>query len=166
MSEVSDNASVRLLIADYASNDAAKKLNVIGGGLSLISFDPGAGLTTPFTVIVSVTVPPKLYETEASIEMLLEDSAGGLVSVPGPSGEAQAIRIGQAVTFEKPVFAGAYVPNGVVDSRAQFVLTFNSGLPIAPGQRYLWRVRIDTESKTERTEALSVPGPAPAPVLG
>ena len=36
MSDVSESAIVRLILADYAASDAVGKLNLIGGGLAAI----------------------------------------------------------------------------------------------------------------------------------
>jgi hypothetical protein len=166
VSDLSDAAAVRLQLADYAVADPQNKINVIGGGLTLIGFNPQAGLSLPFALVVWVIVPPKFYDAEAAVEIALEDSGGGLVMVPAPVGPAQPLRIGQAVTFGKPVFAPAYVPAGQMSARAQWVLSFNTGLPLAPGQRYVWRVKIDTETRPDWFEEFYVPGAAPGPVLG
>lgn len=60
MSEVSTDATARLLIADYAAVDAAGKLNIIGGGVSVLGYVQQAGSTSPFALVVSISVPPKL----------------------------------------------------------------------------------------------------------
>lgn len=166
MSEVSDAATVRLLLADYAAVDAASKLNVIGGGLTLVGFNPEPGLTAPFAVVASVGVPPGLYGAECSVEIILEDSSGEPVSLPGPTGETQTMRVGQAITFERPTFPVAHVPQGVMGARVQWVLAFSTGLPLAVGQRYVWRVKIDHDTRDDWIEEFFVPGPAPGPVIG
>jgi hypothetical protein len=166
VSEVSEAAAVRLLLADYAAADPQGKLNVVGGGISVVGFNGQAGLTTPFSLVVSITVPPGLSTAECAVEMVLENAAGDLVTVPDPAGQAQPMRIGQAVAFEKPTFPGAFVPAGLMGARTQWVLNFNSGLPLATGQRYSWRVRIDHETHDDWAEHFIVPGPMPGPVLG
>lgn len=166
VSELSESATVRLQLADFASADPQNKINLIGGGLSLIGFNPQVGLSQPFALVVWVTVPAKFYDAEATVEIVLEDSGGGLVALPAPVGAAQPLRIGQAVTFEKPNFAPAYVPPGQMPARAQWVLNFNTGLPLPPGQRYVWRVRVDTETQASWVEEFFVPGAAPGPVIG
>jgi len=166
VSDVFEGATVRLLLADYAAVDAAGKLNVIGGGITLVGFNPQAGLTAPFAVVVSVSVPPELYGAECSVEIVLEDDGGGAVSLPGPAGEVQSIRVGQAVIFERPVFNGSHVPQGAIRARTHWVMAFSTGLPLAIGQRYVWRVRIDHETRPDWTEEFFVPGPMPGPVFG
>jgi hypothetical protein len=171
VSEVSDTATVRLLIADYASVDAARKLNVIGGGLTLIgqpdqiSAGVPSGFTAPFALVVSVTVKPTLYRSECSIEVALEDSKGELVKLPGPAGEPQKMRIAQNSVFEEPNFP-AGVPRGLLRARTLFVLMFSNGLPLAIGQRYVWRVTIDHDTRDDWTEEFFVPGPPPGLVIG
>ncbi|MEP6697972.1 MAG: hypothetical protein ABJA34_14005 [Pseudonocardiales bacterium] len=166
MSEVSDAAVVRLFLADYAAVDAASKLNMIGGGLSLIGFNPGTSLSAPFSLVATVSVPPALYGAECSVEIILEDAAGVLVSLPGPTGETQTMRVGQAVTFQRPIFPAASVPENLVDARVQWVLNFAAGLPLPVGNRYIWRIRIDHETRPDWVEAFFVPGPPPGPVIG
>lgn len=171
MSDVSDTATVRLLLADYASVDAAGKLNVIGGGLTVIGQPaqvvPGGptGFTASFGLIVSVTVDPTLYRSECALEVALEDSKGELVELPGPAGRPQKMRIAQNVVFDEsaPV---AGVPRSLLRARTLLVLMFNNGLPLAIGQRYVWRVRIDHDSRDDWTEEFFIPGPPPGPVIG
>lgn len=171
MSDVSDTATVRLLIADYASVDAAGKLNVIGGGVSLIGqadrlgLGGPSGFTAPFALVVAVAVNPTLYRSEFALEVALEDSKGELVELPGPAGQPQKMRIAQNSTFEEPKTVPG-VPRGLLRARIQWVLMFNGGLPLAIGQRYLWRVKIDGATSDRWTEEFFVPGPPPAPVLG
>ena len=161
MSEVSDAATVRLLLADFAAADPQNKLNIIGGGLTLVGFNPQVGLTVPFGLAVSVGVPSKLYDAEASVEIILEDAVGDPVTVPAPVGPPQPMRVGQAITFEKPSFPGVHVPSGLMGARMQWVLGFNTGLPLPPGQRYVWRVKIDHDTRDDWTEEFYVPGPKP-----
>lgn len=171
MSDVSDTATVRLLIADYASVDVAGKLNVIGGGLTVIGqadrVGPGGptGFTAPFGLVVSVGVGPTLYRSECALEVALEDSKGEVVELPGPAGQPQKMRIAQNVVFEEPNLP-AGVPRSSLRARSLLVLMFNGGLPLAIGQRYVWRVRIDHDTRDDWTEEFSVPGPPPGPVIG
>lgn len=165
MSEVADDATVRLLIADYASADSAGKLNVVGGGLGALGFVPNIGQTSSFVLVVWITVPPRHYNAECAVEIVLEDSTGNPVSLPGPTGVSQVVRVGHAVRFEEPK-AVAGIPRGTLRARMQWVLAFATGLPLPVGQRYRWRVKIDTESRDDWTEDFVIPGPMPGPVLG
>lgn len=167
MSEIADTAVVRIFIADYAASDSANKLNIIGGGVNTVGIDPGTGQTAPFSLVVSVAVPAAHYNEESAVELVLEGASGEVVSLPGPSGEGQLMRIAQAVKFEEPRFPpGIHVPRKTVRARSQWVINFAAGLPLAVGQKYVWRVKIDTHSHDDWTEEVYVPGPVPGPVLG
>jgi len=151
-------------MADYAAVDSVGKLNIIGGGITIVP-PTSTGLTTPLSVVVTITVPPEFYNEECSAEVQLEDASGSIVSLPGPA-EPQLMRIGQSLAFEEPNHRGATVPRRTLRSRHQFVLNFAAGLPLAVGQKYTWRVRIDGDSNQSWTEEFFVPGAAPGPVLG
>lgn len=166
VSELSDAATVRLVLADYAAIDPANKVNIIGSGLNILGFNREASVTAPFALVVSVRVPPTYYEAECSVEIVLEDPAGTQVLLPGPTGEAQPMRVGQAVRFDRPSFQGIHVPQGAIHARSQWVLYFSGGLPLSVGQPYVWRVRIDHESRDDWTEEFFVPGPVAGPVIG
>lgn len=165
MSDVSEVASVRILLADYAASDAASKLNVIGGGVTVLGFVPAMNQTAPFTVVVTVSVPPSHYNHECALELVLEDALGNPVSLPGPTGEAQIMRVGQLIKFEEPKTQTG-IPRGSLRSRHQWVLGFSIGLPLALGQRYIWRVKIDHETRDDWTEEFFLPGPNPGLVVG
>lgn len=83
MSDVFDAAVVRMIIADYANADTVSgKANILGGGVTGIGLNAQSGLTAPFALFVSVSVPPSLANEEAAVEILLEDSAGEPVALP------------------------------------------------------------------------------------
>lgn len=170
MSEVSDNAAVRLILADYAAVDPAGKLNIVGGGLTGVGINVGTpGLTLPFALVVIIAVPPQLYNEQCAVEIVLEDSAGNLAVLPAPApGMApQPMRVGQVITFEEPRFPpGVNTPRGFLTSRAQWVVAFNPGLPLLAGQNYVWRVRIDDETQEVWTERFVVFDRPQGPVLG
>lgn len=166
MSELSDNATVRLLIADYVAADAAGKLNVVGGGLGVLGLNQETGFTAPFGVVVIIAVPPNLDGAETSVEVILEDSTGAPVGLPGPAGEPQIMRVAQNVTFEEKNLSAVGVPRRALRPRYQWILMFGAGLPLSINQRYLWRVKLDHETRDEWTEEFVVPGPPPGPVLG
>jgi hypothetical protein len=153
-------------LADYAANDATGKLNVIGGGVDAIGFNPAAGLTVGFALVVTIKVPPAHYGDECAVEIILEDDSGEVVALPGPTPEGQKMRVGQAVRFEEPVFPGTNIARGVLPARWRSVLGFATGLPLALGQRYTWRVRIDHHSDGHWVYPFVVPGPPAGPVIG
>lgn len=165
MSEVADDAVVRILIADYAATDASSKLNVVGGGITGIGFVPKVGQTSAFALVVSIAVPPKHYNAECAVEIRLEDSGGNPISVPGPAGQAQVMRIKQAVRFEEPPPVPG-IPGQVLRSRTQWVIGFATGLPLPIGQVYTWRIRIDHHTRDDWTEQFYIPGLQPGPAIG
>jgi hypothetical protein len=166
MSEVSEAAVVSILIADYAAADSVEKLNIIGGGVSVLGLTQ-TGATTPFALVVIISLPPALYRSDCSVEIVLEDSSGNVVSVPGPTTEPQLMRVAQAVTFdEPPPIRGVLMPRDALRARKQFVLNFTLGLPLAMGEQYAWRVKIDGDTRDHWAEIFVVPRPNPGPVIG
>src|SRR5664279_1240243 len=147
MSEVFEQASVSLILADFAVADQLGKLQMVGGGLQLIGRDHGSGVSAAFALVVSLTFPPELAESAA---------------VPG----SRVMRFGQTLQIEEPNFRGSGVPRRSLPTRSHVVLYFNTGLPLPPGQVLVWRARIDGESRPEWTVPFFVPAPPPAPVLG
>lgn len=171
MSEVSEAATVRLLLADYAVADPAAKINALGAGLTVMGINVTSGLTAGFSLIVQIGVPSTLYNAECSVEVLLEDSGGGLVGVPLATGlpqqSTQPIRIGQVVRFDPPRLpAPVSMPSSYLPARVQFVLNFTMGLPLMPGQGYGWRVKLDDASRDDWVEKFVVIGPPTGPVIG
>lgn len=169
MSDVSEAASVRLLLADYAAIDPGGRINAIGAGLNGLGINQTTGLTVGFALIVQVGVPPQLYDAECAVEILLEDASGGLVELPLVTGlpSQQAIRVGQAVRFDTPRLpVSVNVPRRYLHARAQWVLSFASGLPLVAGQGYGWRVKIDDATKDDWIERFIVVGTPTGPVVG
>jgi hypothetical protein len=165
VSEVADDAIVRLLIADYASADASQKLNIIGGGVGALGHIQATGQSSPFALVIWIFVPPRHYNAECAVEIVLEDSGGQLVSLPGPAGQPQVMRIGQVVRFDEPKPLPG-IQRHTLRSRTQWVLGFPTGLPLPVGQRYVWRVRIDHQTHDDWTEEFVLPGPESGPVIG
>jgi len=169
VSDVSDAAVVRILIADYAVADQGGKVNIIGGGLTGVGLNPDTRLSAPFALFVQVGVPPQFYNAECSVEILLQDSAGQLVELPGPAPglPQQPVRVGQAVRFEEPRLPQPVnAPVRYLPARAQWALGFATGLPLTAGQGFAWRVMIDGETRDDWIERFVVLGPAAGPVIG
>lgn len=167
MSEVSDSAIVRLIIADYVSIVDGGKVTVVGGGLTAVNVNPQVGFTAPFGVYVSVTVPPELAGEETALELVLEDVNGEPVGIQGPTGEAQAIRIGQNITFEEQRYAPFAVPPRLMRPRHQMALNIAQGMPLLIDRLYVWRVKLDHDSRNDWTEQMYVLGAVQSPpVIG
>ncbi|KZS82298.1 hypothetical protein A4G29_12270 [Mycobacterium kansasii] len=165
MSDVADAAIVSVLLADFANADPANKVNMIGGGVSVLSFDSDAGTTTPHAVVAKVSFPPRFVGESPAIELALEHDDGSLVTLPGPMGP-QFLRVGAAAPLKPAVFPGFNVPPNTLRSSSQFVMYFASGLPLEPNKRYCWRVKIDHDTREEWTETFYVVTAAPGPVIG
>jgi len=172
VSEVSEDAIVRILIADYASTDAAGKLNLIGGGLAVIGVQGpqlggSEGNTAPFGLFVSLAVGPRLYGSECAAELILEDESDQVVAVPTPDSKgSQPMRIAQNIVFEEPNLprGSPRVPRNVLPAKVQWVLMFPGGLTLTPGTAFHWRVKIDHESRPDWVEQFFVPA-APGPIV-
>lgn len=164
MSAVSDAAKGHIMIADFVNLDAAGKVNILGGSVQFLGYDPEAGVTAPFSLYVEVAANvPAGEDTTASMEILLVDIDGQPVDLPGPAGP-QTMRIAQNVDFRVVAAAGMPVPPPGFPGRTNAVLNFFNGLPLPPGKSYEWVIQLDHEliAKT----AFVVPGPPNMPVLG
>ena len=163
---VSDAAIVRLTLADYVAADQAGKVNMIGGGVSVVprvsDQKDSAGLplsnTTAFGLVATLAVGPELYGAECSVTLTLEDSQGDPVPVPGPDGRAaEPLDITNQVVFAEPQFAPPLsVPQRTLRSRAQWILMFPNGVPLPIGARYVWRLSIDGKTRDDWTEEFYV----------
>src|SRR5205823_1162275 len=125
------------------------------------------GFTAPFGVYVSVTVPPELAGEETALELVLEDSAGEPVGVAGPTGDVQAIRIGQNITFEEQRYNPFAVPPRLMRPRHQMGLHIAQGMPLQIDQLHVWRVKLDHATRDDWTEQMYVLGAVQSPpVIG
>jgi hypothetical protein len=168
MSEVFEQASVSLILADFAVADQLGKLQMVGGGLQIIGRNHTTGVSAAFAVVVGLAFPPELFNEQYVFEVVLEDQAGSPVELTDPAAPpgSRMMRFGQTLQIEEPNFRGSGVPRRALPTRTHVVLYFNTGLPLPPGQVLVWRARIDGESRPEWTVPFFVPAPPPAPVLG
>jgi hypothetical protein len=166
VSVLSETARVAVLLADYAAADAVGKLNVIGGGWQITALDPSTGMTTPHAVVVSIDISPEHYDDVFTIELALYDSAGDLVSAPGPMGQPQPLRIGQSIKADAPTVPGVIIPKKVLWAHSQLLASFPGGLPLTAGESYTWRVRLDADDSLTWGTTFYVAAPRPGPVLG
>ena len=168
MSEVFEQASVSLILADFAVADQLGKLQMVGGGLQIIGRNHTTGVSAAFAVVVGLAFPPELFNEQYVFEVVLEDQAGSPVELTDPAAPpgSRMMRFGQTLQIEEPNFRGSGVPRRALPTRTHVVLYFNTGLPLPPGQVLVWRARIDGESRPEWTVPFFVPAPPPTPVLG
>lgn len=164
MSEVSQRAKKSLILADFANMDAGGKLNIVGGGVAMLGFEPNQGVTTRITLVAVVEVPGDLLPVECSFEVMLTRD-GELVELPGPAGP-QALRIGQVQTVEKPQLPGPVALRDHVGARHIIVLDFSNGLPLAIGGTYEWVLQIDGDEDNRESYPFVVAPGAQFPVLG
>lgn len=167
MSEIARQATVELALADFAVSDPAGKVNVIGAGIAVVGFDPAQGLSSRFSLWISIHVPTKLCPAEFPVEVALVDAMGELVTLPGPAdGTSQPLRIAQVVNVERPHAQLAAATRDHIGSRVEIVLDFSNGLPLAVGGTYEWRVRIDGDDTRTWSYPFAVTGPGQGPVIG
>ncbi|MGA2926314.1 MAG: hypothetical protein ABSG43_10020 [Solirubrobacteraceae bacterium] len=128
---------VTMLLCDYAQA-ADGKLNIIGGGWSLTGPRP-----TPFGIAVLFQVPWDQANARHSFRLELLDADGQPVSFPGPDDRPQAVAVEGSFETGRP--AGLR-PGAPLD----FPFAMNYGpLPLAPGQRFEWRLTVDGHSEDD-----------------
>ena len=154
------SADGNILIADFVNVDAAGKVNIIGGGVQFLGFDPDTGMTAPFSLYASITVTlPSLDEASAAIEILLVDADGQPVTLPGPDGPNQ-LRFNQSVDFAHASNPAVQPPPMGFPGSSNVVMNFPGGLPLPAGSTYEWVVLMDGRRLSSTT--FFVPGPAGA----
>ncbi|MFQ4147663.1 hypothetical protein AAGW05_03030 [Arthrobacter sp. LAPM80] len=152
------SASANILIADFVNIDAAGKVNIIGGGIQFLGFDPNAGMTAPFSLFVSVTVSiPAFDDTQAAVEVELVDTDGRTVTVPGTEGP-NLLSFNQDVDFKHTVAPNVQQPPRGFPGCSNVVLNFPGGLPLAAGSTYEWVVLLNGSRLSSST--FFVPGVA------
>lgn len=162
---ISDDVLVTVLLADYVGVDASGKVNAIGAGFGVAGLSPN-GLTAPQHVAVLVDVPGGYAGEETSVTLeLRNDRTGQVVSLPSPSGQAEAVRISQLMQIQAPERPGVYLPRDV-RVRQHLLVNFGNGLPLSPGTSYQWRVDVDGVHRQDWGAFFYVLGPPPGPVIG
>lgn len=164
MSEISELYKAFILVADFVNIDSGGKLNIIGGGVSVLGFNALTGRTADFAVIARITCVDPTRDDEAAVELILADSSGETVQLPSGDGQSQALRVAQNFRFEPATAHGVTVPKGALDSSNQMILNFYGGLPLSPGLTYTWRLHVDHELIA--SEPFFVPSVPTGPVFG
>ncbi|MDJ0317316.1 DUF6941 family protein [Arthrobacter antibioticus] len=132
-----------ILIADFVNIDAAGKVNIIGGGVQFLGFDPDTGITAPFSLFANVTVSlPSLDDVTATVEVALIDADGQPVTVPSQDGQAP-LQFTQTVDFAHTINPEIQAPPMGFPGSSNVVLNFPSGLPLPVGTTYEWVVLMD-----------------------
>lgn len=170
MSDASKSAHVRITIADYAVVDQQGKATIVGAGVTILGVNIQTGMTAPFAVFASVTFAPQLVGDNPAVELSLETTDNQqLVQMPAPldpSAQPQYVRVATSEKLPPTLLPGLSIPADTIRPKAQILLHFQNGLPLAPGRAYTWRVKVDGETRPEWTETLYVPTASPGPVVG
>jgi len=140
VTEISENARVKVLLADFANQDPARKINLLGANWSITRIQPSE-MTSPQAVVVLVDVPARFHGKDFSISVVLVDDDGNPVEVRNPTGQTEPLRLHETVRTERPTFQDVALPANT-PGRVHVVLNFPFGIPLTPGQ-YRWRVEID-----------------------
>ena len=168
MTDPADTARVSILLGEFANVDNNGRINLIGFGPNFVGYEAAANATVPFSVVAQIYFDHTQTHKSPSIELVLEDHQGQVVSIPGPTGQAgPLVRVGksdplQAVSFPTPLEVDA----DPLDPVANFILNFSSGLPLPPGRTYSWQVIVDSQRRPEWGLRFCVPGVALPPTIG
>jgi hypothetical protein len=169
MSAAAESAHVRIILADYVAEAQQGKLTIVGAGVSIVGVNVQTGLTAPLAVVATATFDPQFLGDHPAMELSLETD-GQLVQLPGATdeigGEPQYLRVAASEQLKPTVLPGATIPTEAIRPKAQMMMHFQSGLPLAPGHLYTWRVKIDYVTRDEWTESMYVPTLNPGPVIG
>jgi hypothetical protein len=157
VTEISENARVTVLLADFANQDPANKINLLGANWNITGVQP-SGATFPQAVVIFVELPPRFQGEEFTLSVTLLDEAGNPVDVPSPAGERQPLRLQQVFRAEQPGIPEVNMPPDV-PSRIQAILNFPTGIPLAVNRQYRWHIEIDDAAKPEWEAKFHVVGP-------
>lgn len=167
MSEFFDEAKVSIFMTDHALADATGKLNALGMGWQHTALLEN-GQTPPFVVVAFIDLPGKLAGREFALGVsLVEADSGQVVTAPGPTGQAEAVRVMQRTATPVPQSGqpGVLLPEPT-QTRAQVIMGFQQGIPLKADKAYRFYVEIDGQRRKNWYVQFSVLGPPPAPVLG
>lgn len=136
MSALSTDPAIHVsaMLADYAQV-AEGKLNVIGGGWSVTGPEP-----CPFAIAGLFEIPWTMANREHRFRFELIDVDGNAVVVETPHGP-------QEIFFEGGFAIGEGVPLPPGSSQTVPFALNGSALPLAPGNRYEWRLSINGDTR-------------------
>jgi hypothetical protein len=157
VTEISENARVIVLLADFANQDPANKINLLGANWNLIGVQPN-GATFPHAVVIFVEFPPRFQGQDFTLSVALLDDVGNSVDVPRPEGERQPLRLQQGFRAERPGAPEDIMPPDV-PIRIQAILNFHTGIPLTINRQYRWHVEVDDTAKPEWEAKFHVVGP-------
>mgnify|MGYP000847140278 FL=1 len=165
MSIASQNATIKILMADYASNDSSGKMNILGEGINILSYPvQGAPVTSRFSVIFIFAVPGEYCPIEMTIEYSLRDSNDNIVEIPGATGP-QPLRVANVITLDTGSTNLDLGTKKFLTSQYHTVIDFGTGIPLASGQ-YKWTAMIDGDDERSVDYRFCIPDAPAPPVLG
>jgi hypothetical protein len=161
-----EDANVSLVLADYIGVDSSGKLNALGVGFTATGIQAN-GMTPSVYIAALIDLPSKYVGQEFAVSLKLQnDDTGQVVTLTGPTGQPDALRLQQVFKAERAVAPpGAYLPEGMF-CRTQMLMAFPNGLPLAPSSFFSWVVEIDGNSNSSWRCSFYVIGPPPGPVFG
>src|SRR5262245_34245575 len=117
MTAVAESAHVRIILADYAAADQKGKLNIVGGGISVVGINPQTHATPAFSVVVTVSFDPVFIGESPAVELQLEDEHGDVFVMP--ANPPQKLRAGVSSELKPPGVDGFTVPGNAVRPTSQ-----------------------------------------------
>lgn len=141
------------MLADFAQA-VNGKLYIMGGGWSILGAQGN-----PTAIAIKIEVPWNEANRKHNLKLELLDADYRPVPLPAPTGPSPLVISGE---FEVGRPAGL-LPGTPID----VPLAFNIGpLPLAQGQRYLWKLTINGKTNEHWEVAFSTrpAGPGPGPV--
>ncbi len=159
MTELSENARVAVLLADFANQDPANKINLLGANWNIAAVQP-TGMTPPQAIVVFVEVPSRFHGTDFTVSIALLDEAGNAVDVPRPEGQVEPLHVEQAFRAERPKIVGIDAPADL-PCRVQMILNFVVGVPLPPGGLYRWHVEVDDTANPQWEASFYIGQPEP-----
>ena len=141
-----------LILCDFAEQDPAGKVHMLGAGWSLIGPGP-----QPHAVVFFIRTSPQKGPVDITLRLLYADNQ--VVTMPGIAGQQRLEFPGQ-ITLRS-------IPGSPVDAEGQGAFAVNVGaLPLSPGSKYSWVLEIEGKEEARTSfyvrESLSDPPAAPS----
>jgi hypothetical protein len=162
MSEASESAHVRIVLADYGV-DQQGKVTLVGAGISIFAVNPDSGLTAPFVVWAAVNFAPEFVGYSPTVELSLETDDGKPVCLPTAADEQsqeRPVRIGTYNVLPRTSVQDFDIPSEVIRPKTQMLLLFQTGMKLDAGHLYRWRVEVDGATHDHWTEMMYIMPPA------
>jgi hypothetical protein len=165
VSDVAEAASAVVLVADFAASDMLGKVNALGLGWHVTRIGPG-GVTPPQSVVALIEVPGSFGSQSMAAELSLLDAADELVTVPGPDGTEQAVRVAQVLQIPPLILNPGEIMPPDLTIRLQVAVNIPVGVQLAPNSMYKWRLALDSKTDPGWEARFWVVGLGPGPVFG